>query len=421
MWRILRQHDFALAWSGGLISMLGSWALGIALPIHVYELTGSSLATGGVIAAYIAPGIAVGSIAGVYVDRWDRKHTMIASNLLLAAGTVPIAAVQDESTLWLVYPLAVLLGTLSQFTDAAENAFLPRLVAEDDLVVANSLNALNNSLARLGGPALGGALYATTGIAGVAMADAASYAAAAGLLALVHASGAIAPREGEGEAATATGRWRRVWHEWRDGLGLVRRAREVRAVFGVTALTAFGEGVFGVMFVIWVHDVLEGGAPELGSLQSAQAVGGLLGGVVGAYAGRRLLPERLYGVALLCFGVLDLALFNYPLALEGVALGIGIMILVGIPSVSIQAARATILQTHVEDAYRGRIFGSLATSAALLALIGTTAAGLTGDLAGPIALLNLQGAGYVVSGIFVLLALAPAGTDEMRRPHPSYR
>src|SRR5215216_1692383 len=403
---VLRQRDFAFAWFGGLVSMLGSWALWIALPIHVYQLTRSALATSGVIAAVVAPGVLIGSVAGVFVDRWNRKTTLVAGNLLLALATLPLVAARDESWLWVVYPSAFLLSTLEQFTDPAENAFLPRLVRTEDLVAANSLNALNNSLARLGGPALGGALYASLGLAGAVAADAVSFAVAAILLALVHASGAV---EAAGHAtAAAVRRWRRVWVEWREGLEVVRRERAVAIVFVVTALTAIGEGVFGVMFVVWVRDVLEGGAPELGWLQTCQAIGGLLGGAVGAYFGRRLAPERMFALGLLAFGIFDLALFNYPLVFGGVWIGMALMILVGIPSVGNRAARQTILQTHVEDAYRGRVFGSLGTTMALLMLAGTTLAGATGDVLGPIALLNFQGGAYVVAGLFVFAALAPS-------------
>jgi len=406
MVRVLRQRDFALAWTGGLVSMLGSWALFIALPLHVYQVSGSALATSGVVAALVAPGILLGSIAGVFVDRWNRKTTLVVGNLLLAGATLPLLALRDESWLWLVYPSVFLLQVVEQFTGPAENAFLPRLVHADDLVAANSLNALNNSLARLGGPALGGALYATFGLTGVVFANSVSFLVAAALLAAIGASGAVAAsRE---LAAAATRRWRQVWHELRDGLALVRRSRPVSVVFGVTSITAFGEGVFAVMFAVWVLEVLEGGVPELGLLQPSQAIGGLIGGTVGAFFGRRLVPERLFGVALLAFGIFDLALFNFPLLLDGVWIGVALMILVGIPGVSSQAARTTILQTHVEDAYRGRVFGSLSTSASLLMFVGTLAAGATGDLLGPIALLNFQGGAYVVAGIFVLLALAPS-------------
>lgn len=402
---LLLQRDFGLAWTGGLVSLLGSWALGIALPIHVYQLTHSAVSTAGVLAAYVVPGVLLGSVAGVFVDRWNRKTTLVVTNLLLAAGTLPLVLVNSEERVWLVYPLLFALSCIEQFSGPAENAFLPRLVQADELVAANSLNALNNSLARLGGPALGGALYAATGITGAVLADAASFAIAALLLGLVRASGAV---EAAGDAAAAAmRRWRRVWHEWREGLQIVRRERAVAVVFAVTAITSVGEGIFGVMFVIWVKDVLERGALELGWLQTCQATGGLIGGAVGGYVGRRFAPERLFGLGLLAFGIFDLSLFDYPLLFDGLWIGLGLMIFVGAPGVWSHAAQATILQTHVADAHRGRVFGSLATSSALMMLAATAIVGATGDFLGPIALLNIQGGAYVVSGLIVLVALAP--------------
>jgi MFS family permease len=401
---LLRNRDFALAWSGGLISMLGGWALWIALPLYVYELSGSALATSGVVAALVAPGILLGSVAGVFVDRWNRKTVLVAGNLLLAVATLPLFFL-DDSRLWLVYPIVFGLEVVEQFTGPAENAFLPRLVGEEQLLAANSLNALNNNLARLGGPALGGALFATTGLGGVVLVDAATFVAAAVLLGAIRASGAVTPVGDATDAAVR--RWRRVWLEWREGLRVVRRSRPVAVVFTVTSLTSFGEGVFAVMFAVWVRDVLEGGVPELGWLQSSQAVGGLLGGIVGVYAARLLAPERLYAFGLLAFGIFDLALFNYPLLLDGVWIGSALMIFVGIPSVSSRAGGQTILQTHVDDAFRGRLFGSLGTSSSLLMLLGTAVAGATGALLGPIALLNFQGGVYVLGGLFALVALSP--------------
>jgi MFS family permease len=153
--RVLRHRKFVLAWSGGLISMIGTWALWIALPIQVYELSGSALATSAVVAAVVVPGVLLGSVAGIFVDRWNRRTTLIVTNLLLAASVLPLLLV-GESTLWLVYPVILVSATLSQFSEPAENAFLPRLVPSDDLIAANSLNAWNNNLARLVGPALGG-------------------------------------------------------------------------------------------------------------------------------------------------------------------------------------------------------------------------------------------------------------------------
>jgi hypothetical protein len=72
----LRHRDFALLWVAGFISVAGDFALLVALPLHAYALTGSAVATGGVFAATLIPSVLLGSIAGVFVDRWDRKRTM---------------------------------------------------------------------------------------------------------------------------------------------------------------------------------------------------------------------------------------------------------------------------------------------------------------------------------------------------------
>ena len=150
----LRQRNFGLLWSAGLISLAGDWMLRIALPIYVYQLTGSALATSTMLIAGMLPDLLFGSIAGVFVDRWDRKRTMVICNLLLAIGLLPLLAVRSAEQLWLLYLVAFCESTIAQFFGPAENALLPQLVSEDQLVAANSLNSLNNSLARLIGPAL---------------------------------------------------------------------------------------------------------------------------------------------------------------------------------------------------------------------------------------------------------------------------
>jgi MFS family permease len=201
---------------------------------------------------------------------------------------------------------------------------------------------------------------------------------------------------------------------------VIRRSRAVSVIFGVSAATAVGEGIMGVMFLIWIKKVIDGGAPELGWFMSAQAIGGVLGGLAAGWFARRLPPERLYGWGLLTFGLIDLALFNYPLAFSGVLIGLVLIAVVGIPGVASNAARQTLIQADVEDRYRGRVFGALGTTAAALMLVATFVAGAIGEAVGPIAMLNVQGGAYVVSGIAVLLLLTPA-VNAARRPTAASR
>jgi MFS family permease len=85
MLAVLRQRNFPLVWTAGLISLTGDWFLFIALPLVVYELSGSTIA-GGMIFARIVPCLLLGSVAGVFVDRWDRRRTMFAATLAAACG-----------------------------------------------------------------------------------------------------------------------------------------------------------------------------------------------------------------------------------------------------------------------------------------------------------------------------------------------
>ena len=96
MLAVLRQRDFVLLWLAGLVSIAGDLAFVIALPLHVYRLTDSTLATAATFAASSLPGVLFGSVAGVFVDRWDRKRTMIVADLLRAVMLLPLLLAPDQ-------------------------------------------------------------------------------------------------------------------------------------------------------------------------------------------------------------------------------------------------------------------------------------------------------------------------------------
>jgi len=77
---LFRNHGFALLWTGGLISLTGDWVLRVAVPIYVYRMTGSPAATSAVVAVIVAVSLLVGPLAGVLVDRWDRRRVLIVAN-----------------------------------------------------------------------------------------------------------------------------------------------------------------------------------------------------------------------------------------------------------------------------------------------------------------------------------------------------
>jgi MFS family permease len=407
----LRNRNFALLWSGGLISMTGDWMLLVALPIYVYQATGSALATGAMFAAGLVPNVLFGSVARVFVDRWDRKKTLVFGNTLLALSVLPLLVVPQTGWLWVVYAVAFVQSCFGVFNEPAENSLLPALVGDERLVSANSLNATNNNLARLAGPALAGLVVGWFGLVGVVVVDAASYLVSAALVSLISARSAperpeeAPPADAGGAAAAFSG----VWREWAEGLRLVGTGRVLLTVFVVGAVTGLGEGVFLALFPPFVRVALGGGALELGWLMSAQAVGGVLGGLVVGAAAARLSPPRLLGSGAVLFGLIDLAIFVYPSFVQSIAVGLALFVLVGVPAAGMLAGLQTLLQTSAKDHLRGRVFGALGTTQALLMLAGTLLGGALGDAVGIVPVLVVQGGAYVAAGILVLVLLAHDG------------
>jgi MFS family permease len=136
---VFRQRTVALLWFGQFLSLLGDWTLFIGLPIFVYSQTGSALATGAMFIAQTLPYVLFGSVAGVFVDRWDRRWTMVVVDLLRALLLFALPAALDAGTwLWLIYPTAFAETTLGQFSTRPQCAHA-NPGRQKDLLTLNAL------------------------------------------------------------------------------------------------------------------------------------------------------------------------------------------------------------------------------------------------------------------------------------------
>jgi MFS family permease len=413
--RLLARRNFGLLWAGGLISFIGDWVLYIGMPISIYQITGSALATTLMFAASVVPSIALGSVAGVYVDRWDRRRTVIIGNLLLAVVLLPLAFVRGPETIWIVYLVVFSEACIGQFVVPAVGALLPRLVESDELVAANSLNSASNNLARIVGPPIGGLVAAAGGIMGVAIVDAVTFLAAALLVSSMRgvvSAPAVAATIEDGVRA-----WRKLWAEWRSGLTLVWADRVVRTLFLLVALSSIGEGVFRVLFILYAVQILHGGATELGVLMSAQGVGAILGSFALVAISARVAPAKLIGWTTLLFGLIDLTAFNVPGLGAPFAVVVGLFFVVGIPGAMSFPTMFSVIQGRVPDTYRGRVLGAMFTTSSLLALVGLAIAGTLTVPLGTLTILNIQGFAYVVAGLAMLGLLTRAmAHDRVKEP-----
>jgi MFS family permease len=405
---VLRQRNFALLWFAGLISVAGDYALIVALPLHVYRETDSTLATAGIFAARVVPSILLGSVAGVFVDRWDRKRTMIWADLLRALVVLLLGVAASSDLLALVFVVAAVQGSIGLFFDPAESALLPLLVGEEHLVTANALNALNNNLGRLVGPALGAWLYATGGLGSVAVVDALTFVASAALVALIASPPRPAPAERPAGQSLARG----LHGEWREGLAIVRRSRPVTVLFVAAAMGMLAEAAFATLALApFVLDVLGGTEAQVGWISSAQAVGGLIAGVVVAHYGSRFTKRWLLGGGMIGIGLADMAQFNARRVTgpgtPAVSFAMGCMVLAGFPAVALGTGGQSLLQNLTEDHYRGRVFGAMTAVQGAALLIGLPIAGVLGETIGIVPVLTAGAAMWLVGGFVVLRFLEP--------------
>ena len=404
--RLLARRNFGLLWAGGLISFIGDWVLFTGMPISIYQMTGSALATTLLFAAGVVPSVLLGSIAGVYVDRWDRRHTVILGNLLLALALVPLVLVHDAGTIWIVYLVVFAAATIGQFVNPAVGALLPRLVDQDELVAANSLNASSANLARIVGPPIGGIIAAAAGIAGVALVDAVTFLAPVLLVSLMRIGPSVAATAATVEDGVRA--WRALWRDWIAGLTVVRERRAVSVLFLLVGVASIGEGVFRVLIILYVVQLLHGGASELGLLMSMQGVGSVIGSLALVAISARIAPAPLIAWTALSFGAIDLVIFNAPGLGATFAVVAALFLLVGLPGAMTFPTMFGVIQASVPDAYRGRVLGAMGTTAALLGLVGLAIGGSLATPLGTVTVLNVQGLAYAVAGaaMFVLLPRA---------------
>jgi MFS family permease len=182
------------------------------------------------------------------------------------------------------------------------------------------------------------------------------------------------------------------------------------------AISSIGEGVMGSLFAPFVASVLSGDAQAYGWIVSAQAIGGVLGGVLLGWRGAHLSRTRLLGGGALGLCLFDLMTFNYHLVWSGILPAIVFMALVGIPIAGMVTGQVTLLQVATEDVYRGRILGAFGAVGALATLLGALLGGLLGDRVGIVAMLNIQGFAYGIAAVLVLVSLRGGTTSNLPNP-----
>jgi len=409
MLTVLRQRNFALLWFGQLISLTGDFVLLVALPFYTYQITGSALATGLMFLIQAPPSLFLGSLTGVFVDRWNRRWTMILADLSRAVILLPLLFVHSRDLLWIIYAVALIEQIISQFFIPAKGAITPNLVEEQHLLPANSLNSTSDAITRLVGPPLGGALLALFGLSSVVLIDSASYLISGIMILLILMPSQPIQQKSKTIQPTDRPSLTNVWLEWLAGLRLVARERFLTALFVIVSFIMLSQGIINALIVVFVKAVLHGNASTFGLLITFQGIGSLLGSILVGQVGKRLQPIYLIILGTTPAGIVLLVLLNVP----NIFLTLTLVMVIGLLVVGFFITEQTLLQNNVSDEYRGRVLGAYGTTSSLLYIVGIAAAGILGDHLGVVGTLDIAAILFALAGLVAFVMLRGAKMESI--------
>ncbi len=394
--KAFHHRDFALFWTGALISNAGTWMQNVTVPFVLLALTHSAVWVG--LSAFVQffPSVVLGPLAGALADRFPRRTLLLWSQTvqaLLALGlwAAWVGHVRRPAVLLV---LVAVNGAVAGITVPAWQAFVSELVPRADLLNAVTLNSAQFNAARALGPAAAGLVLGAYGPSWAFLFNGLSYVAVIGALVLVHARGAVA-------AAGRSGR-ERIMRQFADGVRYANRHAGIRVAIAIIAAVSLLGMPIATLLPVFASRVYHVGAGKYGWLAAAYGGGAVLGAVAVGVAGDSLRRSRLVVIAL----------WTYAAALVGFGLtpdywtGLGLIACAGASFLAVSAALNTSIQLLVADRVRGRVLAVYIMCLTAGLPLGSLTEGWLADLVG--ARTTVIGAGALLSLVPAALAARPA-------------
>lgn len=383
----MRTRNFRLLWLGNSISALGTWLLIVAVPVHVYEITGSAMATGLALAVQAAPALVIGPWAGAFVDRWDRRKALAGASVASAAG-VSLLLIDGLGPVY----LGLLLESMAAvFLAPAGRALLPEITGTGpELASANAVSSVTAAVIRVTGPVAGTVAYVQGGLTLVVALDIASYVAAAVIFMAIRTPARI----GNGD--------RHLLRELSDGVRYVAGTRLMRSLI-LTSWTFWtaNAGLTALLVPFLVHK-LGGSGADIGCLITALGIGYLAGAAISKPI-LRYPPKSSLTTACAATGLCFLALFNAP----NLTVAMVAILASGVPGSLVMVIIQHTIQANVPSTLLGRTCAAFTTSDAAAALAGASLAALLSTWIGLTALLNLFSLGVLLAALAAINARQP--------------
>ncbi|HZM12395.1 MAG TPA: MFS transporter [Candidatus Limnocylindrales bacterium] len=369
--RLVRGNaNFRRLWIAQIVSENGDWFYTLAIYSLLLELTGKASSVALALVLQVLPHTLLGPLAGVINDRFSRRKIMIVTDLLRMAIVACMLMVRSRGSVWLIYPLLFLETVMVAFFEPARNAVIPNIVAEGDVIVANTLSSATWSFDLAVGSVLGGLVAAWLGREAVFVLNAVSFVVSAWLISRMHFVESHADEANRHFEDQGAG-----WSSVRAGFHYIARDPKLAAVVSLKAgvsilgaswvlLPVMGERTFPVAIagIPQARDALFG----MSLLMGARGVGALLGPLVASHwTGQR---ERSLRIAVLfgfIFGGIGYLLLGTA---NGVWFAFAVIALAHSGTSTVWVFSTTLLHLNTKDRFLGRVFGAdLAISMFVLA------------------------------------------------------
>jgi DHA3 family macrolide efflux protein-like MFS transporter len=362
MFAIFRKRDFRFLWTGQLVSTIGSSLTDLAAGILIYQRTHSALAVGLMLMATAIPSLIVGLVAGVFVDRFDRKKIMIASDLIRAGLVVSIPFLIQIDIL-LLYVVVLFASAIKQFFDPAEQSVLPDVASEEELSAANAFLSISSFGSTAIGFAAAGFLASTGDINLAFYVDGVTFVLSAVCIFFVRIAPLVV------DETTSVGA---VVSNLRAGISMLLGTPILRSTLIVFAPVLFAFGLWNVLLLPFAVGPLGGTEFEYGLQEGLTSLGFVAGSLLMAkYIDR--LPEGTWMVV--SFAVMGVVGILYGLS-SNIWVAIGLVTISGFAQPPSSISRSLVIQRNTPREFRGRVFSAFFVSRDVLFLIGMATAGL---------------------------------------------
>ncbi len=386
---ILGNPEFRKLWLGQVVSNLGDWFNNVAVLGLVWELTGSGLVASLVILSNTVPSVVITPVAGVVLDRFDRRKVMIAADLIRAVLALGFLLVHRPDQVWLTYLFGAALVAVSAFFQPAMSAAIPRLASERELIAANGLSSSTWGMMLAVGAALGGLVTGLLGREIAFIVNALSFVLSAGLIWMIRTP--LSPERDEVAAPVLS-----PWGEFREGVSFARRSPQVLSLLLVKAGWGMGGGIL-VLLTVFGAQVFAAGDIGIGSLYAARGLGVLIGPyVVRPFVGNDFrLMRRAIPLAFLISGTFYMLFSRTPFLL----LGMVTVVCAHIGGSISWTLSSVMLQQVVPDHLRGRIFSFDSTLVTGAIALSTFAVGWSVEKTDPRLVALLTASVFVLYGV----------------------